>query len=123
MCDREKKPVVNPKLTIKLVIGQGHFQIEEHKLQAEDEEPPALPPRPPAKSARVVPNSQASSVGAPPLAASAFGRAEPALSRASSQLSQVSTGSGSVAFEGIYDIVPTPRSCLSRRYTHIQFHM
>ena len=30
--------------------------------------------------------------------------------RADSQMS-----SGSVAFEGIYDIVPTPRSCLSRR--------
>ena len=59
--------------------------------------PPELPPRLPAKTAQKIQPLEAAET-------TPFVRAD-------SQLSQVS----SVAFEGIYDIVPTPRSCLSRR--------
>ena len=72
--------------------------LHESLKAAPNPSPPELPPRLPAKTAQKTQPLEAAEETTP-------------FVRADSQLSQVS----SVAFEGIYDIVPTPRSCLSRR--------
>ena len=83
-----------------LVLVQISSTFLHESLKAQNPSPPELPPRLPAKTAQKT----------QPLEAAAE-ETTPPFVRADSQLSQVS----SVAFEGIYDIVPTPRSCLSRR--------